>query len=208
MNAWSYYLYPADFPGITQKGGWASPNGAYTPTWAFYDSFDAKDVRRAMMIPSYTNLSGQPRDRSNMRGPVLMKYPDEDKAPSTLQGNDIPVIRYADVLLMLAEAISHNNNGPTSEAIQMVNSVRSRAGIAGLSAPDTASMQAFDDALLRERGWELCFEGQRRIDLMRLGQWENLVGNVTGKLPGPALFPVPQYAINSGNGKLTQTPGY
>lgn len=208
MNAWSYYLYPADFPGITQKGGWASPNGAYTPTWAFYDSFDPKDVRRAMMIPAYTSLSGQPRDRSNLRGPVLMKYPDEDKSTSTLQGNDIPVIRYADILLMLAEAINHNHSGPTPEAVQLVNSVRSRAGIPGLSAGDTASQQAFDTALLRERGWELCFEGQRRVDLMRFGQWENLLSAVTGKIPGPALLPVPQYAVNSGNGKLTQTPGY
>lgn len=207
MNAWSYYTYPADFPGITQQGGWASPNGAFTPTWEFYDSFDPADSRRSLLIPSYTNLSGQPRDRSNMRGPVLMKYPDEDKT-TFAHGNDIPVVRYADILLLLAEAISHNGNSPSAEAIQLVNDVRQRAGIGPLPAADTASMTAFDNALLRERGWELFFEGQRRIDLMRFGQWESRVGAVTGKTPGPALLPVPQYAVNSGNGKLTQTQGY
>jgi starch-binding outer membrane protein, SusD/RagB family len=206
MNAWSYYCLPSDFPSYTQKGGWAAPNGAYTATWAFFDSFDPNDARRQMLVPSYINLSGQQRDSTNMSGPVVRKYPDQSDQ-GTYQGNDIPLARFADVLLMLAEAINQNN-GPTPEAVGFVNQVRERAGIADLSAGDIASKQAFADAILRERGWELFFEGFRRIDLIRFGKWPAAVAAIPQKTPGPALLPIPQYAIDESKGQLTQNPGY
>lgn len=206
MNAWTFYCYPADFPGHVQKGGWASPNGAYTATWAFYDSFDPNDARRQMLVPSYTNLSGQLRDRSNMRGPVIAKFPDDDKG-TAFQGNDIALARYADVLLLLAEAINQNS-GPTAEAVGFVNKVRERAGIPDLGTADIADKQSFANSILRERSWELFFEGFRRIDLIRFGKWPSALQNVAEKNPGPALLPVPQYALDESKGALTQTSGY
>ena len=140
-----------------------------------------------------------------MRGPVIMKYPDDD-VNTAFQGNDIILARYADVLLMLAEAINQNS-GPTSEAIGFVNQVRERAGISDLGASDIASKESFDDAILREEGWELFFEGQRRIELIRHGKWQSAL-QAAGKTPGPSLFPVPQYALDESKGQLTQTPGY
>jgi hypothetical protein len=205
MNAWSYYTYPSDFKGITQNGGWASPSGAFTATWEFYDSFLPLDERRELLITEYTSRSGQVKNRSNMRGPVIMKYPDEDNT-AFAQGNDIPLARYADVLLMLAEAINQQS-GPTSEAIEFVNMVRRRANIGNLPAADVASKQAFNDAILRERSWELFFEGQRRVDLIRHDKWASALQSV-GKTPGPALFPVPRYALDASKGTLTQTQGY
>ncbi len=206
MNAWTYYTYPSDFGGNTQKGGWASPSGAYTATWEFYDSFDPNDARRAMLVPSYTNLWGDARNRTNMRGPVIMKFPDDDKG-TAFQGNDIVLARYADVLLMLAEAINQTS-GPTSEAVGYVNAVRARAGIANLNAADIADKQSFADAILRERSWEMFFEGLRRVDLIRFNKWMEKLQPVAGKNPGPSLFPVPQYALDASNGQLTQTSGY
>ena len=82
-------------------------------------------------------------------GAVINKFPPE--GPNAYQGNDFPVVRYADVLLMLAEAINENSNGPTQEAIDLVDLVRERANIADLSGSDTGSKQAFNDAILRER---------------------------------------------------------
>ncbi|GAC1586511.1 MAG: RagB/SusD family nutrient uptake outer membrane protein [Chitinophagaceae bacterium] len=208
MNAWTYYTL-GDCPGITQKGGWAQ---AFSATWKFYDSFDTLDKRRKMFITSYTSLwDGKFKDRTNgLKGPVILKYPDEENT-SFAHGNDIPLARYGDVMLMLAEAIN-NQNGPTAEAIGLVNDVRAKhGGIGGLVPADVASKDAFNDAILRERGYDLFMEGQRKMDLVRHGKWQSALQAV-GKTPPPAasnfFFPIPQYALDASNGKLTQTPGY
>ncbi|HSC55257.1 MAG TPA: RagB/SusD family nutrient uptake outer membrane protein [Phnomibacter sp.] len=215
MNAWVFYAFPSDYPGTLSTpggkllGGWASPSGAFTATWQFYDSFDPNDKRRALLIPQYgaVNSSGNPtgtvKDRTNMRGPVIAKYPDEDA--TAFSGNDIPLARFADVELMIAEAINEQN-GPTVEAQGFINDVRRRAGISNLSGAAIASKDAFRDAILQERGWELYFEGQRRVDLLRMNKWTQALTTV-GKAPnpGPGLFPVPQYMLDLG---MEQTVGY
>lgn len=213
MNAYSWYCYPVDFPGITQRGGWLGPNAFFTASWAFYDSFDPADKRRELLIPEYVTINnrggiptGGTRNRSNMSGPVIMKYPDVETS-SFARGNDIPLARYADVLLMLAEAIN-NQDGPTTEAIDMVNSIRSKhGGLTDLPAGDTATKEAFAAAILKERGWDLFFEGYRRIDLIRFGKWNEALQSV-GKTVGPALFPIPEYKIQQSANKLTQTDGW
>jgi hypothetical protein len=162
------------------------------------------------LVDSYAavNSSGVPTgvtvNRANgLRGPIIVKYPDDD--PTAYSGNDIPVCRYADVLLMLAEAINEQV-GPTTEAQGYINLVRKRAGISELSGLEIASKDAFREAILRERGWELYFEGQRRVDLLRHNKWTSALSSV-GKKPNPgtALFPVPQYMLDLG---LKQTDGY
>lgn len=209
FNAMALYCLPSDFKSIKLNGGWASPCGVFCPTWQFYDSFDPTDKRRALMIPAYTATDGSTKTRANMRGPVLRKYPDESTPGADVQGNDIPLLRYADVLLMLAEAINHNNNGPTPEAIGFVNEVRQKhGGIGPLSNADEASLIAFDAAILRERGWDLYFEGVRKFDLVRMGKWQTAVQGV-GKTAGPSdLLPIPQYAIDASNNILKQNIGY
>ena len=143
-----------------------------------------------------------------MRGAIIIKYPDDDA--TAFQGNDIPVLRYADVLLMMAEAIN-GQTGPTTEAIGFVNEVRARAGIGDLPASSTASAEAFATAILQERAWELYFEGYRRIDLMRFGKWNEYL-QAAGKTANPAgangYFPIPQYVLTAGGGKISQNAGY
>jgi hypothetical protein len=217
FNAWMFYTAPGDFPGnLTtgpKKGGWGNP-APFTATWAFYDSFDPLDKRRELLLATYNavNSAGNPngtvKTRANMRGAVIVKYPDDDA--TAFQGNDIPVLRYADVLLMMAEAIN-GRSGPTTEAVGFVNQVRTRASIGDLPATSTASKDAFATAILRERGWELYMEGFRRIDLMRFGKWNEYV-QASGKTPNPVgangYFPIPQYIMTAGGGKVTQNPGY
>jgi len=200
FNPYSYYTHPTDFP---IKPGWAWP-GVFTASWEFYDTFDPSDSRRELLIDTYSP-PGYTMDRSNMAGPVISKY--NVAGTGAYQGNDFVVSRYADVLLMLAEAINENNNGPTQEAIDMVESIRERANISNpsLSSADTASKDAFNDAILRERSWELYFEGVRLLDLRRHDKWPQAVQGIAGKTPGPSIFPFPQYALDDG---ISQNLGY
>ena len=207
FNAWGYYTYPSDYPGNKITGGWGGSTGVLSATWKFYDSFESVDVRRNLLIGEYTAKDGKTiKNRTNMNGAVIAKYADEGGALNSLQGNDIVVCRYADVLLMLGEAINENS-GPTTEAVGFINQVRQRAGIGNLSSASIASKDALRDAIFIERAHELYFEGLRKQDLIRMGKWQSALAAV-GKTAGPELFPVPEYAINNSNGQLTQTPGY
>lgn len=192
FNAYSYYTRPGNFPG---KGGWAQ---VFAADWGFYDSFDPADERRTLLIDSYVDGDGVTHDRTGTlsRGAVIDKYAPE--GDGGYQAADVVIARYADVLLMLAEAINENNNGPTQEAIDLVEEVRDRAGIGPLAAEDVASMEAFNDAILRERAWELYFEGLRLPDLIRHDKWPEAVESVPGKTPGPSIWPIPQYAVLDG----------
>ena len=81
---------------------------------------------------------------------------------------NIPIIRYADVLLMYAETQNYLNNGPTAAGTAALMQVRNRAGIGSLAAP--TSQQAFEDALVQERKWEFAGEFNLRTDLIRMNR--------------------------------------
>ena len=87
---------------------------------------------------------------------------------------DVPIIRYADVLLCLAEAV--NEQGRTSEAAGYVNEVRGRAGVALLnSGPDWLSVTGKEDMAQRirdEKHWELACEEQLYLEELRWGVWK------------------------------------
>ncbi len=205
FNPYSFYFYPSDYPESPGWGG--NGNAPYTASWKFYNSFADNDARKATLVASYVSTAnGTVYDSTNLPGAIINKYP--KTGTTTYAGNDLVIARYADVMLMLAEAINENNNGPTQEAISLVDSVRSRAGLGDL--PDTVivSKQYFNDAILQERGWELYYEGVRKFDLERHGKWPDLVNEVPGKDAGPYLLPIPQYALSASNGKLKQNDGY
>jgi hypothetical protein len=138
-----------------------------------------------------------------------------------------PVLRYSDVLLMLAEAINEES-GPTSEAYGYLNQVRERAGLDPLSGLDKES---FREAVLKERRMELAFENHRWFDLKRtmspteLTAFLNAYGEFEKSNPTTprsgipfsaadfqfqeheVLFPIPADQIRI-NPDLTQNPGY
>ena len=82
---------------------------------------------------------------------------------------NFPVLRYADVLLMIAEAENEVNNGPTPLAYKCIQAVRNRAHIDPL--PETLDVDEFRQAVKDERAMELCFEYTRRFDLIRWGEY-------------------------------------
>ena len=89
------------------------------------------------------------------------------------------ILRYADVLLMLAEAENEINHGPSDAAYAAVNQVRHRAQVSNFA---NMNYESFKKALQDERGRELCFESLRKYDLIRWGIYYERIHNVLGNL--------------------------
>ena len=121
-----------------------------------------------------------------------------------------PLLRYADVLLMYAEALNETSGTPPQEAIELVNQIRRRAfGLPqnAISARDlwpsmTADTESFRNAIYLERRLELAFEGHRWFDLIRTGTYQTVMNSHFGS-SSPykvesyhRLFPVPQQEID------------
>jgi hypothetical protein len=127
---------------------------------------------------------------------------------SQRQGNDWIVIRYADVLLMHAEAILADASSTTdASALTSFNRVRTRAGVGTVD-------NLTKDQLLTERRIELCFENQRLYDLIRFGVAEPVMQAFSlTQEPGfefkstALLLPIPRREINIYSA-LQQNPGY
>lgn len=134
-----------------------------------------------------------------VRGIRVMKYPPDLVTGADQSNNDYVIYRYADVLLMKAEALLRNGNA--GDALTIVNQIRSARGAAPF-----ASLTL--DNLIDERGRELYWEGHRRQDLIRFGKYLQAWG--TQKPQSGAerlLFPIPNSAL-AVNPNLEQNPGY
>lgn len=119
------------------------------------------------------------------------------------------LIRYADLLLMHAEAAYYN--GQELVALTSLNLVRERArrnAEAGVLPDVTATGQALLDAILHERRVELGLEGHRFFDLVRQGRANEVLGPLGFQSGTHELFPIPQQQIDLSSGVLTQNPGY
>jgi hypothetical protein len=125
---------------------------------------------------------------------------------------DFPVFRYADALLMRAEAL--HNLGDNASAIIDINKVRARAY--GNATGNITSAQVTDKFLLDERGREFYYEAQRRTDLVRFGKftdgsynwaWKGGVYNGTNTSNHMNVFPIPGAEV-SANPNIKQNPGY
>lgn len=118
------------------------------------------------------------------------------------------ILRYADVLLMLAEASNETGDGANAEA--MLEMVRARArGGNNAVLPHIAfvSQSQMRTAIKNERRWEFAMEGYRFNDLVRWGDAQTELGSL-GYQPRNALYPIPQPAIDLSGGKLIQNPNY
>lgn len=211
-NFWLEEVLPNDFSqgqnhlgeGYTRTAGW----GVYLMQWAYYDKFSDNDKRKATILSAYTNNKGETIDRndSRLRGAIPLKYVDEQaKGPGCQK--DVPLFRYAEVLLSLAEAINEQS-GPTQEAIDLVKQITDRAGTE-IPASATLSKDSFRDFLLDERGRELYCEGMRRQDLIRHGKF--ITGARARGLDAKdyqVLYPIPQDIIIEAGGIIEQNPGY
>lgn len=136
-------------------------------------------------------------DNLEVTGIRVIKYPYDYASSGDQKDNDWVVFRYADVLLMKAEALMRTNTG---DPLTIINQIRAKRGATALGS-------LTDQTILDERGRELYWEGWRRQDLIRFGKYLQPWQEKSADDPKNLLFPIPsdQLAVNP---NLTQNPGY
>jgi hypothetical protein len=208
-NQWQLMVLPAVF---APKGGF----GTIQSTWYFYDSFESADKRKTMLISEFTGTDGITYNRANPGvlinyGPIPLKINQDAARTTGLTTVDIVMYRYADVLLSKAEAIA-NISGPNQEAMDLVNTIRARAGLGAKSLSAYSSLSQFNDLILLERSHEFwCENGQYRADLIRMGKFVSRCQEVKKSVytgPNKVVYPFSQARVSEGKGKFIQNPGY
>lgn len=177
---------------------------------AFYNSFANNDQRKALILAQYTNNSGAVIDLTTgveYQNPRSFKYPLDPAQIERHGGMDFPILRYAEILLIKAEAdVMAGSSIP--DALSYLNQVHTRAGLApypSSAAPDQAHFLAL---ILDERKWEFFSEGRRRQDLLRHDQFlQNAIDRGKNPQPFRQLFPIPQSEMDA-NPQLVQNEGY
>ncbi|HEY5507840.1 MAG TPA: RagB/SusD family nutrient uptake outer membrane protein [Paludibacter sp.] len=189
------------------------------PTQEFVNAYETGDLRKdvTVLYEGCPKFDGMDYKKSySTTGYNLRKFLVPLSVSSTSDNSPLnfPVLRYADVLLIKAEAL--NELGKTAEAQlaasdanATLNKVRMRAGLANVSGLDQTALR---DKILHERRMELAFEGQRWLDLIRVndGQYGISFLHSIGKSNMSAkylLFPVPQKERDA-NPNLSQNTGY
>ncbi len=179
------------------------------PVQEVYDAFSEEDIRRdysILDIEAWAAETGATYSEGYKHtGFFNRKYlprKNENQGDTNLtQPNNYRSIRYADVLLMAAEALL-KGNGDEGRARTYLNMVRERAGL----QPVTESGSNLLETLYNERRLELVGEGHRFFDLVRTGRAaQEIEGFTTGK---NELFPVPLEEIEFSQGNWSQNPGY
>jgi hypothetical protein len=189
---------------------------------ALYAPGDQRGNGATFMSSPYTDASGRISTWGVPNGAAFHKWFDEaDSKDMTARSwqqmpNNWIIQRYADVLLIYAEAVNAGGAATAGTAEAALNQVRSRAGITAVSG---LSSSALTDSIRLERRREFAFEGQRWFDLSRWGLLDATVRAKTTQMgtlfPGEttvhgatsSLFPIPSGQINS-NPLLTQNPGW
>lgn len=187
---------------INQFQGFAAAGnetfGALSTT-PFIKNWDNNDPRKVWTLYNKTIINGS-TVVINVAPPNDMlygKYRDPLAPTETGAGNDFFLYRYADVLLIFAEA-ENKVNGPTTDAYNAVNMVRRRGYAVNISTanaavdlPNGLTQVTFDDMVFRERGYEFMEEDKRWFDLVRTGRYKTEIPAAGKRLPPSLLFPIP-----------------
>lgn len=194
--------------GARGTSGWGW--GFNTPTAGLANSYEVGDLRRDATIV----FAGETMWDGRIVSPLVANPRYNEKAyvsntAETFNGDwettkNIRVLRYAEVLLMQAEAANESGTGDVTGPL---NKVRNRAGLANTTATGQVALR---NAIRAERRHELAFEHDRWFDLVRTGQAKAAMAAdgktfVEGK---HEVFPLPQKFITQADGKSLQNPGY
>lgn len=202
------------FTGPRNSGMAAGCYGWNQPTAEFVSQYEQGDLRKAATIfytgcPTFdgkTYSSSFSTTGYNVRKFLLTKSQSPDYNTSN---QNWVVTRYADVLLMKAEAL--NELGRTTLAEEPLYTVRRRAGLTDRSTIENLSQAQMREKIIHERRIELAFEGQRWFDMLRYKDnyaltFLHSIGK-TSATTKHLLFPIPLQEIEA-NPLLTQNPGW
>ncbi|UYQ94417.1 RagB/SusD family nutrient uptake outer membrane protein [Chitinophaga horti] len=210
--------------GVGQGNGWPNSfapqnsgnavimfggGGNNTPSDDLVNAYEPGDLRKAATVAtSYVNAGG-----TTIPGNFVKKYHDVP-ALANDNANNIPIIRYADVLLMYAECLNEAAYVPDGDAFDYLNEIRDRADLGPLTSVEVPSQEAFRLAMEKERRVEFAFENLRWYDLVRTDRaipvingkaaQINLVNPVT---PQNLVFPIPQSQVDINRTKITPNEG-
>lgn len=172
-------------------------------TSSLLNTFPTGDTRKDLI--TYVQVE------KNVR--LMNKFYDTKSPTFKTIGNDQILLRYADVLLMYAEALNEIQYDASdgSLALKYLNAVRQRAGISNLTAKQLPTQEKFRKGILVERQREFPYEGQRWFDLVRMGFAKSVMAENGVEIKDyQLLFPIPQQEIEKVGDKsiLWQNPGY
>jgi starch-binding outer membrane protein, SusD/RagB family len=226
-------MFP-NFKPVSYRG--PSGTGSTVPTLSFYNSYEDGDIRAVdqegyFYTTYYTNGTGAQFD---LGGPYIFKHfnvaangtvtTDENGDPKPVEGTkkdnlNVPMIRYAEVLLIYAEA-QNEVEGPSQGTYDALVAIRDRAGLI-TPALGTFSQSTFREAVWKERWFEFCYEGITWFDMVRLqkvfnettGGFDDFVGHVNlssdqALQAKHLLFPIPRQEIVNNPNLAPQNTGY
>lgn len=203
----------------------AQPWNGYSSLQEFYNSFEDDDIRKQMFIvgPQFAADGVTPIDDSGAEAedpdgtPLNFTAEINELGPNALRqagarigkwefangstqhmSNDFAIFRYSDILLVKAEVLMRE--GDQAGALDIVNQLRERAGVAGFTSLD-------EDTFLAERGREMAFESVRRSDLIRFGKYGEAWWEKPASEECLELFPVPRSQLDA-NKNLVQNDCY
>lgn len=197
------------------------------PSMAVYNTWDDRDYRKEVSLTDEAAMGGVIKpytEFQNTKRPHIAKYrryPGASNAEGRYSDNNYAAMRYAEILLIAAEALAEFN-GPNAEAEGYVNEVRARArNWAGTATnfpedvPTALSKDDFIDLVLEERRLELAFEYNRWYDIKRRDLGVEVFTGPNSLEPHPNfdpardyLMPLPQTELAINPNLLPQNPGY
>ena len=214
-----YQFAPVGSRGVVVLGPENAP-GRNIPTKDMVEAYETNDLRKDVSVAYFD------RDPSPLY--YVNKYNHDSDPDFSRSPDNWPVYRYADALLMLAETMNEQSY-QTGMPFDMLNRVRSRAGLSELTPTDLPDQETFRNAIAQERRAELAFENHRWFDLVRTGKAVEVItafgikekADPTLTPPdfiayGPEsfaitqdklLYPIPNNELDL-NPNMTQNPGY
>lgn len=210
------------------RGGDTEGWSVLVPSLEVYTSWDDRDYRKEVSFEDSVVMDGVPEPYTvfvNTKRPHIAKY---TRFPGNVGGSfrnsdtNYPAMRYAEVLLIAAEALAEINGGPNDEAIGYVNLIRERArnwpgenSDYPADVPQGLGQAEFIDLILEERRLELAFEFKRWYDIKRRRLGEEAFTGPGSLEPHPNfdpardyLFPLPQVDLSVNPNLRPQNPGY
>lgn len=212
-QGWQMVMF-AHHPGAKYHGA-GGFYGHYTDTVqnSIIKNWDPADLRKPFNLYSYNIGLGA-------TSVLFRKFKDPVASTQLSAGNDYPLYKFSDVLLLYAEAACKVNGGPTALAVERLNMVRRRAYGLNPVAPHAGDYKLADyDAagflaqVIRERGYETVYEAKRWLELKRMGILKTVIQQVKGKAVADKhlLWPIPLSEMNYNKALdpvKDQNPGY